>query len=141
MCAGSPDFSLDASNKPNEQNLLIIWQAHGNENQQWEFVPAQNNTFSIRSAKNGGTLEIPDHSNAKPATQLHVSQPNGTINEMWRIVPAEGQSAGQGFAIESAACQGMVLDVRGGNMANNSDVIIYNNNHQMNQTWAIKPVQ
>ena len=68
-----------------------------------------------------------------------MSQPNGTINEKWRISPAQGQSAGQGFAIESAY-NGLCLDVRGGNCKNDAQIIIYKNNHQMNQTWAIVPM-
>ena len=67
-----------------------------------------------------------------------MSQPNGTINEKWKIVPAEGAGSGKGFSIQSAY-NGTVLDVRGGKMENDSQIIIYKNGNQVNQTWVIKP--
>ena len=88
VCAKSPGFSLDASKNPQDKNKLIFWKDWGGKNQQWEFVPNEDNTFCIKSAASGGTLEIPDHSNAQKGTQPCVSQSNGTINEKWRILPA-----------------------------------------------------
>ena len=84
--------------------------------------------------ENGGTLEIPDHSNAQLGTQLCVSAPNGTINERWRLTSNQGQ----GYIIESAF-NGMVLDVCQEKYHNGTKVIIYNNQNSLNQTWAIRP--
>jgi hypothetical protein len=131
-------FVLDASKDQNNPNKLILWPAHGRPNQQWRFQPAGDGTFFIRNVESGGTLEIPDHSNAKPATQLHVSQPHGTVNEKWKIVPAQGQVAGKGFSIRSAY-NDFSLDVRGGKMENGTQIIIYQNGNAPNQTWTISP--
>ena len=113
VCAQDPNYSLGCSQNPNSKNKLILWDYHGQQNQQWEFRPCGNNTFAILNAANGGTVEIPDHSNTQAGVQLCVNQPNGTINETWIIRPAEGQSAGQGFSIASAY-NGLCLDVSGG---------------------------
>jgi hypothetical protein len=78
-------------------------------------------------------------SNGKPATQVEVNQPNNTINEKWRIVPAQGAGSGKGYAIISAA-NGLALDAAGGKIQNDTKIIIYQNKDQINQTWAIAPV-
>ena len=132
--AKEASFVLDC----NAENKLLIWTTHGGPNQQWTFHNNNDGTYSIRNVKNGGTLEIPDHSNAQMGVQLCISQPNGTINERWRIQPAQGSAAGQGFEITSAFNQN-TLDIAGGKMNNGSKVILYKNNHTTNQTWAIRP--
>ena len=54
--AKSPGFVLDASKNPANLNKLILWEAHGGPDQQWEFVPNGDNTFCIKNAGNDGTL-------------------------------------------------------------------------------------
>jgi hypothetical protein len=56
VCASNPSFSLDASNNPNEKNKLILWQFHGNKNQQWKFVADGQGNFSILNGASGGTV-------------------------------------------------------------------------------------
>ena len=78
-------------------NKLILWEHHGNKNQQWSFIADGQGAYSIINCENGGTLEIPQASNGQPGTQVEVNQPNNTMNEKWRIMPAQGQSSGKGF--------------------------------------------
>ena len=118
---------------------LILWEFHGGPNQLWKFVPDNLGNYSIVNVASGGTLEIPDHSNAQQGTNLHVNQPSNTINEKWRVVPAQGVAKGKGFVIVSAFNQ-LALDIKGGIVANNTNIIIWQGNNQLNQTWCIAPV-
>jgi hypothetical protein len=68
-----------------------------------------------------------------------VSQPSNTPNQKWRIVPAQGQGAGKGYAIISAL-NGSVLDIKEGKIKNEAEVITWKNLNQSNQAWAISPV-
>jgi hypothetical protein len=121
------------------KNGLILWQFHGGPNQLWKFVPDNLGNYSIVNVGNGGTLEIPDHSNAQQGTKLHINQPNNTINEKWRVVPGQGASKSKGFAILSAYNQ-MAVDITASNMNNNTSLIVWPNGNQLNQTWCIAPV-
>jgi hypothetical protein len=132
----NPEFVIDNAKQTNK---ILIWKSHGGLNQQWSFLPNNDGSYSIRNAQSGGTLEIPDHSNAQLGVQICTSQPNGTINEHWRIVPAVGSEAGKGFEIVSAYNQN-TLDIAGSKMQNGTPVVLYTNNHTNNQTWQIRPV-
>lgn len=78
-------------------------------------------------------------SDQQTGSQCCVSQPNNTPNEKWRIVPAQGEGAGKGYAIVSGF-NGGVLDVKGGKIKNESEVITWKNLNQSNQAWAIAPL-
>jgi hypothetical protein len=136
--AQDADYALDASKDNKNINKLILWKVHRNPNQQWQFQAAGDGTFFIRSAESGGTLEIPEYASGN-GSQPHVSQPNGTQNEKWRIVPAQGHSTGRGYSIQSAY-NNLVLDITGGKMSKGTQIILYQDNHQLNQTWTITPV-
>jgi alpha-L-fucosidase 2 len=139
VSAMNPSLGLDCSCNPMNKNSLILWQFNGAANQLWRFVPDNQGNYSIVNVQNGGTLEIPDHSNAQQGVNLLVNQPNNTINEKWRVVPAQGGAKGKGFAIVSAYNQ-LCADISGGNLNNNTNIILWPNNNQMNQTWCIAPV-
>lgn len=139
VSAINPSLGLDCSANPMNKNCLILWQFNGAPNQLWSFVPDNQGNYSIINAQNGGTLEIPDYSNAQQGVNLHVNQPNNTINEKWRIMPAQGGSKGKGFVLVSAHNQ-MVADISGGNVNNNTNIILWPSNSQLNQTWCIAPV-
>jgi len=134
VSAQNPYFSLDCSGDPMQQNRLILWQFHGGSNQLWRFIPDNQGNYSIVNVKNGGTLEIPDYSNASQGTSLLVSQPNNTINEKWKVVGAQGN----GFTILSAF-NNLAIDINGGNVTNGTNIIIWPGNNQLNQTWQIVP--
>ena len=138
LSAQNPSFCLDCSGDPMNLNKLILWQLNGGANQLWRFVPDNQGNYSIVNVKNGGTLEIPDYSNANQGTSLLVSQPSNTINEKWRVSPASGTGAGKGFTIQSA-CNSHAIDINGGNVNNGTNIIIWPGNNQLNQTWMIVP--
>ena len=83
-------------------------------------------------------MEIPGN-NTNQGAGLLVSQPNNTPNEKWRILPAQGAVKGKGFVIQSAL-NNNVADINGGNVANGTDIIVWSNGNQLNQTWCIAPV-
>ena len=78
--ASQHNMVIDSSGNPRERRKGILYQGHGGENQQWMFYPAGNNAYAIVNVADQGTLEIPDHMPLAPMTQLHVAQPNRTIN-------------------------------------------------------------
>ena len=80
VSAINPSFTLDANANPVNKNCLILWGFHGGQNQLWRFVPDNTGNYSIINVVSGGTLEIPDQSNAVQGTWCHVNQPNNTIN-------------------------------------------------------------
>lgn len=67
--------------------------------------------------------------------QLHVSQPNGSINEKWRV---ENDGKG-GFIIRSAANPTMVLNIIGANFNEGTGVCIWPYVGANNDTWSIVP--
>ena len=69
-----------------------------------------------------------------------MGKTKGTMDEKWKIMPAEGKCKGKGFMFVSVY-NGMVLDINEGIMKNDAKVIVYMNGNQMNQTWEIRPVQ
>lgn len=131
--AQHPHMVMDSSENPHERRKVIIYNKHGRTNQQWQLYPAENGAFSIVNVANQGTLEIPNHSHGQQGTHVHVSQPNRTINEQWHIQPV-----GNGVAIKSAYNQ-MALNVSGGSMENDADVIIYPFEGRHNDIWAFFP--
>ena len=126
-------MSMDASGNPHERCKLIIYQSHGNSNQKWRFVPDGLGNFSIVNGEYNATLEIPDHSTAQPGTQCHVSQPNNTINEKWKVDRVNG-----GFSIRSAH-NGLALSIKGGSCKNEDKVAIWNFENSPYDTWNILP--
>lgn len=126
-------MSLDCSGDPNSKFKLILWKHHGGGNQRWKFVPDGQGNYSIVCVGNSGTVEIPDFSNGAQGTQLHVSQPNGTMNEKWRI-----QSVGGSYSILSAQ-NNLSFNVLGGNCFEGDKVGIWPFAGIKNDTWTITP--
>jgi hypothetical protein len=113
---------------------LVLWSYHGGQNQKWRFVPDGQGNYSIINVEKGGTLEIPDYSNGQQGTQLHVSQPNNTINEKWKIVQGAG-----GFAIRSAQNYNLVFNALGGGCWEGDKIGIWPYEGHKNDTWSITP--
>jgi hypothetical protein len=90
-------------------------------------------SYSIVSLETGGTLEVPDFSNGQAGTQVHVSQPNNTPNEKWKIESING-----GFAIKSTA-NGLALNAFGGGCNQGDKVGLWKFENGNNDTWTILP--
>jgi alpha-L-fucosidase 2 len=129
-----PNMVCDCSGDPNQQLKLVLWSYHGGQNQKWRFVPDGQGNYSIINVEKGGTLEIPDYSNGQQGTQLHVSQPNNTINEKWKIVQGAG-----GFAIRSAQNYNLVFNALGGGCWEGDKIGIWPYEGHKNDTWSITP--
>nr|BAJ99020.1 predicted protein [Hordeum vulgare subsp. vulgare]BAK01457.1 predicted protein [Hordeum vulgare subsp. vulgare] len=128
-----PNMVCDCSGDPQQKFKAILWSSHGGANQKWKFVPDGLGNFSIVNVANGGTLEVPDYSNGQKGTQLHVSQPNNTMNEKWKLTPTNG-----GYAITSAQYN-LSLNVYGGNCWEGDKIALWPYEGHKNETWSITP--
>jgi glucosylceramidase len=125
---------LDCSGDPKARYKAIVWRGHHLPNQKWKFVPDGQGNYSIVCLENSGTVEIPDYSGGQQGAQLHVSQPNGTINEKWRIEPSKG-----GYVIRSAANPSFVFNVIGAQNNEGDGICVWPYAGDRGDLWTIVP--
>jgi hypothetical protein len=130
-----PNMVLNSSGNPTALFKAIIWQGSNAPNEKWTFLSDGQGNYGIVSAASGGTLEIPDYSNYEQGTQVHVSQPNGTINEKWRIDFCQGS-----YVIRAASRLNLVLNVFGGGCNAGDAVGIWpHEGGRKNELWSFTP--
>ena len=132
--AASPNMVMDSSGNPMERRKCILYERNYGENQKWVFVPGPNSSYFILNCQDRGTLEIPEQSQGQEGTQLHVAQPNNTVNEAWYIRPS-----GAGVSIHAASNQNLAMNVGQGLLIDEAWIIIWPFSGAENEIWRLIP--
>jgi hypothetical protein len=112
-----------------------LYPDNGLQNQRWRFTPDGQGNYQIVCVHNGGTVEIPDYSNGQQGTGLHISQPNNTLNEKWKI-----EQVHNGFVFRSAFKPNLVFNVLGGLLEAGKPIGIWPYEGRPNDTFTVTPV-
>ena len=95
--------------------------------------------YSIICIGNGASLASSCIDDGKPGEQCYFDQQVNPTTSKWRVVPAQGQLVGKGYAILFAS-QNYCLDAKGGLLFDKTAIITWLNEGKPNQTWNIIPV-
>ncbi|SFC24982.1 signal peptide-containing protein, YSIRK family [Streptococcus gallolyticus] len=134
--------SIDVMNGSRDNNANVqLWDYNGSEAQQWILkANGLNNTFEIISRRSGLSLDV-DGGKITNNTNVQMYEGNGTIAQQFKFLAVDYDAkrilADGVYHIVSAVDETMGLDVVGASNQNNTNVQIYPNLSDTNQTFKI----
>lgn len=128
MCSTSSRLD-DSSGGTTNGNMVQIWQAGWNANQNWSFANVGGSTWNL-AVIGAYCLEA---AGTTSGSALQLWSCNGSNSEKWASAPVTG---GYNFALSGYA---LCLDVSGAGTANGTAVQIYTCNGTPAQDWILAP--
>ncbi|MFM1613113.1 RICIN domain-containing protein [Streptococcus mutans] len=135
--------SIDVANGSRDINTNVqLWEYNGSAAQQWILKQnGLNNTFEIISRRSGLSLDVANGQIANN-TNIQMYESNGSPAQQFRFISIDSDArrtlADGVYHIVSAVDENMGLDVVGAASTNNTNVQIYPNLSDSNQTFEVK---
>ncbi|WP_373808972.1 RICIN domain-containing protein [Streptococcus ferus] len=135
--------SMDVASASRDIHTNVqLWDYNGSEAQQWILKQnGLNNTFEIISRRSGLSLDVAGGV-VTNGRNIQMYEANGSNAQKFRFIAVDDdakQTIADGvYRIVSAINETMGLDIAGGGTANNTNVQIYPNLSDSNQTFEIK---
>ena len=108
---------------------------YNSANQRWAFLPTeQGNHFRIQAWDTGKCLSVSGNSTADLAQIVDSTYTPGNAAQQWDLV-----DAGNGFFNIRNVNSGKLLDISGGNSADNTTIDQYHSTGGTNQQWRLQP--